>query len=192
MGVEVMRSRVVLVEALVAALAACSADTTGPPEVVDTSGARFAWVCSEHCVPEATEGTPALPPCSVGTPLYAWAFGRFITVDAGCTSTDGGWGSTANRSRPLACTDALDCPQFTTGSFECRNALCQNEDTSMFPTAVITWSQAFTLCYAPIARAETIDPLSTASQGVSNAVQQACPTVNEPCTNALPASCMQP
>jgi hypothetical protein len=187
-----MNSRVILVAVASAAVAACSTSVLSPPEVVDTSGVRFAWVCDEHCVPELTEGTPQLPPCNVGTPLYAWAFGRFITVDAGCTTSDGGWGSTANRSRPLACADTLDCPQFTTGTFECRNGLCQNEDVSTFPTAVITWSQAFTLCYARVAREDTIDPLSTASQQVSDSVQQSCPMVGEPCTQPLPNSCMQP
>ena len=187
-----MSSRIIPVQAVLAALAACSTSASNPPEVFDTSGARFAWVCDEHCVPEITEGTPPLPPCAVGTPLYAWAIDRFINIDAGCRFSDGGWGSTANRSRPLACVDTLDCPQFTTGTFECRNGLCQNEDTSGFPTAVITWSQAFTLCYAPIAREETIDPSSTASQQVSDAVQQSCPMVGEPCTQPLPPSCVQP
>ena len=177
---------------LVAALAACSASEPGPSEVFDTSGARFAWVCSEHCSPEATEGTPPLPPCNIGTPLYAWAIDRFINIDAGCAFPDGGWGSTANRSRPLACDNTFDCPQFTTGSFECRAGLCQSSDTVNFPPTVVTWSMAYALCYAAIARSETIDPLSDASVNVSMWVKEACPAIGEPCSMPLPSMCMQP
>jgi hypothetical protein len=177
---------------LLVVVAACSTSSLTTPEVVDTSGARFAWVCkAATCLPEIMEGTPPLPPCNVGTPLYAWAFNRFIVIDAACTSPSGGWGSTANRSRPLACEDAGDCPQFTTGSFECRNGLCQNEDTQRFPIEPLTWSDAFSLCYGPIARQETIDPLSPASREVNDAVAQACPTSGA-CTQPLPLSCIQP
>lgn len=175
---------------LLGALGACSGSASSPPEVFDTTGARFAWVCDEHCIPEITESTPPLPPCSVGTPLYAWGFGRFIEIDAACTSPSGGWAASANRSRPLACVDTFDCPQFTTGTFECRNGLCQNEDTSRFPKDVITWSQAFALCYGPIAREETIDPLSGASVQAADAVAQSCP-VGGSC-QPLPSTCIQP
>lgn len=185
-----MSSRVTSSHALVVLLAACSTNAS-PPEVIDTSGARFAWVCDEHCVPEITDGTPPLPPCDTGTPLYGWGFGRFIEIDAGCTSSNGGWRSSSNRSRPLACADTFDCPQFTTGTFACRNGLCQNEDTSTFPAAVITWSQAFALCYGPIAREETIDPNSAASLQADEAVAQSCP-VGGTCTQPLPASCIRP
>jgi len=171
--------------------AACSATELQPHEVFDASGARFAWVCEEYCAPEITEGTPPLPPCNVGMPLYAWRFGRFIDIDAACTSPDGGWGASSNQSRPLACVDTSDCPQFTTCSFECRSGLCQNKDTSRFPAAVITWSDAFALCFGPIARDETIDPFSAASVQVSDAVAQSCP-VGGTCTQPLPVTCLQP
>jgi len=183
--------RVVAWCALLGTLAACSATELQPHEVFDTTGARFAWVCDEHCVPEITEDTPPLPPCNVGTPIYAWAFNRFINIDAACTNPDGGWGSIASRSRPLACVNTADCPQFTTGTFECRNGLCQNADTTTFPPAVIMWSQAFALCYGPIAREETIDPLSPASVQVSESVEQSCP-VGGTCTQPLPVTCLQP
>lgn len=149
-------------------------------------------MCDEHCIPEITNDTPPLPPCNVGTPLYAWGFERFIDIHAACTSPNGGWVSSANRTRPLACVDTFDCPQFTTGSFECRNGLCQNDDTTKFPTTVITHSQAFALCYGPIAREETIDPFDAASLQASEAVTQSCPTLGGPCTGPLPATCIQP
>lgn len=187
-----MSSQLVSAHGFVVVLAACSTDASNPPEVFDTTGAHFAWVCDEHCILAITEDTPPLPPCSVGTPVYAWAFSRFINIDAACTSPGGGWGSTSNRSRPLACADTFDCPQFTTGTFECRSGLCQNADTSTFPPSVITRSQAFTLCYAPIAREETIDPVSSATQQVSDAVTQSCPVAGGVCTQALPPTCMQP
>lgn len=99
-----------------------------------------------------------------------------------------------NRSRPLACDEDLDCPQFTgtSGTFECRNQICQSTDTVTYPPALVSWAMANTLCYARIARAETIDPRSNASLEVYGWVEGACPSKIDPCTLPLPAGCLTP
>jgi len=161
-------------------------------EVVDTSGARFAWHCTDECWPLAEPDTPALPPCTTGRPLYAWDLDRFINISAACTTDDGGWVSADSLSRPLACADTADCPQWPSHRYECRDGICQSSDLATYPASYITWELADELCYAALPRPDRFDPAGTVAQQVYAWVTTACPSMAGGCTLPLPGLCMQP
>jgi len=180
--------------ALLVATAACGDGGGGPSDIMDTSGAPFAWLCTDHCRPEIEEGTPPLPPCNSGAPLYTWDLDRFINISAACTTSTGGWISEDNLSRPIACESTPDCPQFSGPShaYECRNAICQSSDLTTYPAELVTWEMADELCYAGLQRGDTIDPTGPAAQQVSMWVTTACPSMAGGCTLPLPSACVQP
>jgi len=180
--------------ALVAlAAASCGDGGAALTEITDTSGARFAWHCTDHCRPEIEDGTPALPPCRSGSPLYTWDLDRFINISASCTTSTGGWISAGNLSRLVACDVTSDCPQFTGPShaYVCRNGICQSSDLVTYPPDYVTWVLADELCYAALPREDTIDPTGPGVQQVSAWVASACPSTGG-CTLPLPGMCMQP
>ena len=179
---------------LVVVTAGCGDGGGGLTEITDTSGAPFAWLCTDHCRPELESGTPQLPPCSSGAPLYTWALDRFINISAACTTSTGGWISEDNLSRPIACESTADCPQFTGPShaYECRSGICQSSDLTTYPADLVTWEMADELCYASLMRGETLDPTGPAAQQVSASVSTACPSMAGGCTLPLPGSCLQP
>jgi len=180
---------------LVALAAASCGDVGGElTEIADTSGARFAWHCTDHCRPEIDAGTPPLPPCASGTPLYTWDLDRFINISASCTTSTGGWISADHLSRLVACDVTSDCPQFTGPShtYECRNGICQSSDLVTYPPDDVTWNLADELCYAALPREDTIDPTGPAVQQVSAWLASACPSRTTACSLPLPGMCMQP
>jgi hypothetical protein len=130
-------------------------------------------------------------------PSYAWSYGRFVNVLAVCNH-ETGWSSSGNLSRPVACTDEVECPQFKGAEgprrFECRSGLCQRSDTTGFPPTFINSSDASDLCYARFARVDTFGPLNPIGQQVSDWVNSVCPSnfSSVPCTLPLPDGCMQP
>lgn len=179
---------------LLVATASCTDGGGSLTEIADTSGARFAWECTDHCRPEVEDGTPPLPPCDSGDPLYAWDLDRFINISAACTTSSGGWISADYLSRPVACDTTADCPQFTGPShtYECRNGICQSDDIETYPPDAITWAMADELCYAGLPRGDTLDPTGPAAQQVSAWLASACPSMTGGCTLPLPGMCLQP
>ena len=180
---------------LVAVTAAGCGDGNGSlTEIADTSGARFGWECTDHCRPVVEAGTPPLPPCEIGQPLYTWDLDRFINISASCTTSSGGWISEDNLSRPIACGETADCPLFTGPShtYECRSGMCQSADTTTYPADAVTWEIADELCYAAFAREDTLDPNGPAAQQISEWLASACPSIAAGCSLPLPGMCLQP
>lgn len=179
---------------LLVAVASCGDGGDDPSEIADTSGARFAWQCTDHCRPGLEQGTPPLPACESGMPLYAWDLDRFINISAACTTSTGGWVSADYLSRPVACETSSDCPQFTGPShvYECRAGICQSADVETYPPDVVTWEMADELCYAGLPRGDTLDPVGAAAQQVSVWLGSACPSMAGGCTLPLPGTCLQP
>jgi hypothetical protein len=124
---------------------------------------------------------------------WKWALDRFVIISAACV-TSGGWSSSANFERPLACASDADCPQFggPNGSFQCRNTLCQSRDTSTYPLTSLDGGSAYELCYGSFARADTLDLFGPIGQEVSDWVATACPSGAASCTLPLPGMCLQP
>lgn len=109
-----------------------------PAELLDESGARFAWVCGtnpdrpDHCsVERIPDVSPPLPPCDGDEAFYAYSWGRYFSIDGACDrSEDPGYGYAMDAGRCVVCASDLDCPQLVDydDDYECVEGYCQNVD----------------------------------------------------------------
>jgi hypothetical protein len=151
------------------------------------------------CFPSVGEDTPTGPAglgeCGDDTqPGVVFTWGRFFAACPSCNEEpddpfDGVF--SPSDCRPLVCTTDEDCPSFWVNGpdgepvrhdYECRNSLCQNSDTDLYPIDVISKDDAELLCLANVERAAEYEG------------EPWCPGVDdgEPCPLPLPDACMEP
>lgn len=115
----------------IASLAALSLSSAcaveNPAFIEDTTGAELGWSCdSGRCTTVHHDFSPAIPTgCGEGTELLVGAGGIAILC---AVSREAGADVVHERScRPLACADALDCPQWEARGYACVEGLCRSE-----------------------------------------------------------------
>jgi hypothetical protein len=185
-------------------VAACTLDDGGvrvgenPAQLVDTTGASFAWTCDGRgCRLGLLDETPLPPPCAPGQrSTYAYLMGRFMVITGACVSR-AGWGWLREWERPVTCSSDRDCPnvyrRLHDYEYECRGGLCQNVDTLAFPAEEVSYDEAYALCLASLDREETIDPDAEASIEAAERVAQNCSATGaRSCALPLPDGCLQP
>jgi hypothetical protein len=111
---------------LVLTLAGCVAEN--PSVVRDTTGAELGWTCDYgSCTTVRESFSPPVPTgCGERTELLVGA-GALAIV---CAVSAGELGDIVHERtcRPLACSDALDCPQWEERLYACVEDLCQAEE----------------------------------------------------------------
>jgi hypothetical protein len=162
----------------------------------DSLGAPYPVADSGVCFPSVGDDTPVgwagTGDCegsfdgSEPSVVFSWA--RFFAACPGC-----GRGFASHHCRPLVCETDEDCPYFLTNrddetvvrEYECRNSLCQDSDTDLYPVDVLNRSAAQLLCFAAVARRDDEYLGGPICPGVDVGSQ-------EPCPLPLPDACMQP
>jgi hypothetical protein len=161
----------------------------------DSLGSPFHNDSGRPCFPFAGAGSPTGDrgegECTDGdNPGVMFDYDRFF---AACPSCGNRW-SPAD-CRPLVCETDKDCPVFsetrsdddekTKREYECRNSLCQNADTDLFPLEYVEYRDASLLCLAEVERVDDQYEGEPACPGVD-------PHSGEPCPLPLPEACLQP
>jgi hypothetical protein len=96
-----------------------------PSVVRDSTGAELGWDCASGSCTTVRESYSPLPPeCGEGTELLVGA-GPIALLCAVSLAPDGSDRVHETTCRPLACADALDCPQWNAREYTCIGSLCQ-------------------------------------------------------------------
>jgi len=182
----------------VVVVAAC---TSGDQAVVvtDSTEDSFRIFCvGATCDVDVVSADVPMPECDeTETPGYSFFVGRFIDITAACIYDDGTWVSWGHWGRPAACRADSDCPPLLEHEFECRVGLCQSIDLAAWPEPVVSQSDVWLLCSAPVPRSATIGAGADVQTflDIGSLVDEACgdgAPLDATCALPLPDGCLQP